>query len=631
MSACCSHCSHEDNHEHGHHHHEHGSGGSLGIRLVLAVVLLLVVNFMELGHGIKVCLYIAAYIVAGYEVLYQAIKGVFHGDMLNENFLMTIASAGAFALGDMNEAVSVMVFFGIGELLQEKAVQRSRQDIAKLMDIRPDSASVKRTGGVEIVAPEQVQVGELIVVKPGEKIPLDGVVQQGESLLDTVALTGESVPRIAFVGVEVYSGSVNLNGVLEIQVTKIFAESTVSKILKMVESAQNKKSQSEKFITKFAAYYTPLVVIVAGVVAVLPPALGFGDFATWLYRALTFLIVSCPCALVVSIPLSFFAGIGSAARQGILIKGANYLEALNNVDTVIFDKTGTLTKGVFEVVDIVTTPGYARNDILAWAASLEQYSLHPIAQAIMLANQHSLHTISEVCETAGKGISAVSEDGKLYVGNASFLAEIGLENLPSFEHTAVYVAVEKQFVGAILLADLPKEGAVNAMSALRECGIKHLKMFTGDNKAIAHKVATQLNIEYAAEMLPQDKVSQLEEFMQHKDGGGTTMFVGDGINDAPVITRADVGVAMGGVGSDAAIEAADVVIMNDDVSKLAVAFKVARQTRSIVSQNIVFALGIKVAVMLLAFLGMASMWSAIFADVGVAVLAVLNAVRILKV
>lgn len=629
MSECC--CGHQHAHDHSHEHGEHGGLKLLLVRLLIALIILAVVNLYQFDRILELSLFVVAYLLAGYEVLKFAIQGILNRELFNENFLMTVASLGAFALGDMSEAVAVMIFFGVGELLQGMAVERSRNSISELMDIRPDYANLKIDGNIQTVSPEQVTVNDIILVKPGEKIPLDGKVVMGESFIDTRALTGESVPRRVSVGQEVYAGTINTNAVLEIQVGKIFAESTASKILELVEHAQEKKSLSEKFITKFARYYTPAVVGVAVLVACLPPLLGYGTFDVWLYRALTFLIVSCPCALVVAIPVSFFGGIGGAARHGILIKGGNYLEALNSVDTVVFDKTGTLTEGVFEVVDIYAEPGFADSEVLQIAASAEVHSTHPIAKAILSANQQSLSEISSVQEYAGSGLQANIGDMPVHVGNSKLMSQIGITDLPTFAQTTVYVAINKKFAGYILIADKEKPGISKTLAELRSVGIKHIKMLTGDNQAVAKALADKLHIDYSAGLLPQDKVTELENLMAAKDSEHKVIFVGDGINDAPVITRADIGVAMGGIGSDAAIEAADVVIMNDDVGKLATALKIARKTRSIVNQNIALALGIKLAVMLLAFIGYTSMWAAIFADVGVALMAIANAVRAMRV
>lgn len=626
MSNCC--CGHE--HAHTHTHDEHSGLRLLLIRLVAALVILFLAAFEFFTPEVSTGLFVVAYLLAGYEVLKFAIQGILNRELFNENFLMTIASLGAFALGDMSEAVAVMIFFGVGELLQGLAVQRSRQNISQLMDIRPDYANLKINGEITTVAPEQVAIGDIIFVKPGEKIPLDGQIVSGESFIDTRALTGESVPRRAIVGESVYAGTVNTSALLEIKVSKLFAESTVSKILQLVESAQDKKSQSEKFITKFARYYTPAVVGVATLVAILPPLLGLGEFSVWLYRALTFLIVSCPCALVVAIPVSFFGGIGGAARHGILVKGGNYLEALNNLDTIVFDKTGTLTKGVFEVVKIHAEPGFTEQEVLRLAASAEAHSTHPIATAILAANDQPLDEVTAVVEHAGSGVQAQTNSLMLHVGNARLLATLAINALPQFSSTTVYLAVNGQFAGYLLISDRIKPDVERSLQELRRLGIKHLKMLTGDNEQVAKELATTLNIDYRAELLPQDKVSELEQVLA-QNPNGKVAFVGDGINDAPVITRADIGIAMGGIGSDAAIEAADVVIMNDDIGKIATALKVAHKTRRIVKQNIVFALGVKLGVMLLAFIGYTSMWAAIFADVGVALLAIANAVRAMNV
>lgn len=628
MSSNC--CGHDHSHAHTHTHDVDSSLKSLLLRLVVALILLAVAYFEYFGQTISWWLFVVAYLLAGYEVLKFAVQGILNRELFNENFLMTIASLGAFALGDMSEAVAVMIFFGVGELLQGLAVQRSRQNISQLMDIRPDYANLKLDGAISTVAPEQVKINDIIVVKPGEKIPLDGQIISGESFVDTRALTGESVPRRAKVGESVYAGTINTSSLLEIKVSKVFAESTVSKILQLVESAQDKKAPSEKFITKFARYYTPAVVGVATLVAVLPPLFDFGDFSTWLYRALTFLIVSCPCALVVAIPVSFFGGIGGAARHGILIKGGNYLEALNNIDTIVFDKTGTLTQGVFEVVQVSAAEKFTEREVLRLAASAEIHSTHPIAKAILSANKEPLDELLQVSEHAGNGIEAQTASRRLHVGNARLMANLQIDNLPTFAQTTVYIAVDGKFAGYILIADRVKDGVANNLSLLRQLGIKHLQMLTGDNEQVAKELANTLNIDYRANLLPQDKVSELENIMQ-KSGSGKVAFVGDGINDAPVITRADIGIAMGGIGSDAAIEAADVVIMNDDIRTISTALQIARKTRSIVKQNIILALSIKIFVMILAFIGYTSMWAAIFADVGVALMAIANAVRAMNV
>lgn len=618
-SSCCG-------HEHAHTHNEQSNLKLLLIRLIAALLILFLAALEFFAPPFSLWLFAIAYLLAGYEVLKFAIQGIFNRELFNENFLMTIASLGAFALGDMSEAVAVMIFFGVGELLQGLAVQRSRQNISQLMDIRPDYANLKINGETKTVAPDQVGIGDIILVKPGEKIPLDGHILSGDSFIDTRALTGESVPRRATIGSIVYAGTINSTALLEIKVSKLFAESTVSTILRLVESAQDKKSPSEKFITKFARYYTPAVVGVASLVAIIPPLLGLGEFSVWLYRALTFLIVSCPCALVVAIPVSFFGGIGGAASHGVLIKGGNYLEALNSVDTIVFDKTGTLTQGVFEVVKVSAQLGFTEQEVLRLAASAEVHSTHPIALALVSANKQPLEKLLHVIEHAGGGVQAQTQSLTIHAGNARLLATLNIIDLPQFNNTTVYLAVNGQFAGYIIIADRIKPGVERSLQELRNLGIKNLRMLTGDNEQVAKELANTLKIDYRAELLPQEKVEALEVIMQ-QNPSGKVAFVGDGINDAPVIMRADIGIAMGGIGSDAAIEAADVVIMNDDISKISTALKVAYKTRRIVKQNIVFALGVKLGVMLLAFVGHTSMWAAIFADVGVALLAIANAVR----
>ncbi|MEG1778944.1 MAG: heavy metal translocating P-type ATPase, partial [Oscillospiraceae bacterium] len=526
----------------------------------------------------------------------------------------------------------VMIFYGVGELLQNMAVARSKNNITKLMDIRPDFANLKTANGIKIVSPEEIQTGDIILVRAGEKIPLDGIVVSGQAFVDTMALTGEAVPRRTSIGDDVYSGTLSTDGLLEIKVTKLFYESTVSKVLELVQNASSKKAESEKFITKFARYYTPIVVFTAIAVAVVPPLFGLGAFSVWLYRALCFLIISCPCALVVSIPISFFGGIGGAAKQGILVKGGNYLEALNNVDTIVFDKTGTLTQGVFKVTEIAPINGVSEEHLLNLAATAEFHSTHPIAKSILSACTTEIHPALSITEKAGFGIIATTQDAVIYAGNAKLMADIGIINLPSFTKTAVYIAMNKKYMGYILISDEMKSSTAQALLQLKALGVKTLVMFTGDSQSIAKDVASKLCLDdYHAGLLPQDKVSQLEKLMTGNRKNKTTVFVGDGINDAPVLTRADIGIAMGGIGSDAAIEAADIVIMNDDISKIATAIKVAAKTRHIVTQNIIFALGVKLIIMLLSFFGITSMWFAIFADVGVALIALLNALRAMKI
>ncbi len=579
-------------------------------------------------------LYIFAYVLAGFEVNYHALKNVLKGKFFDENFLMSIASLGAFYIGEWNEALGVMIFYGIGEYLQSLAVARSRRNIEELMDICPDIAHLKTLDGIKDVAPESVAVGDILIVRPGEKIPLDGEVIKGESFADTMALTGESVPMRIAEGSEVLSGSINMNSLIEVKVQKTFNNSTVAKILDLVQHAAAKKARSEKFITKFAKYYTPLVVMLAVLVAFVPPFFFEVPFENWLYRALTFLIISCPCALVLSIPIAFFGGIGASARAGILVKGGNYLETLNDIDTLVVDKTGTLTKGVFHVQKVHGI-GISDEDLLQLAASAEAHSTHPIAKSILAANKKPVKECLSVTEIAGKGIIAqIGEEEKsdeIRIGNKHFLAEIGIENLESFTQTAVYIAKNNIYLGYILIADEVKENVKESLIEARKNGIKKIVMLTGDNKNIAQALAKDLGIdEVKADLLPHEKVYELEKIMQEKgQSKAKTAFVGDGINDAPVLSRADIGIAMGGIGSDAAIEAADVVLMNDELSKVAISLNIARKTRQVVIQNIIFALGVKAVVMILALYGITSIWFAIFADVGVALIAIANAMRVM--
>jgi Cd2+/Zn2+-exporting ATPase len=590
--------------------------------------------FLQLDATARLLVFLASYILIGGEVVWQAIKNIPHGHIFDENFLMSLASIGAFAIGEYPEAAAVMLFYQIGESFQERAVARSRQAITSLMDIRPDFAVLP---GGEKVDPVGVKVGEIIIVRPGEKIPLDGVVIEGNSALDMTALTGESLPREVSAGSEVLSGSVNQSGLLTIRVDKVFGESTVSKILRLVENAEQKKAPVENFITKFARYYTPAVVGAAVLLAVLPPLLiSEAVFTDWLYRALTFLVVSCPCALVVSIPLSFFAGIGAASQNGILIKGGNYLDALNNASTVVFDKTGTLTKGVFSVTQILPAEGWTAEKLLEVAAHAELYSNHPIAVSIRQAYGKNLDSarLTQYAEIAGQGIK-IKFDGKtVLAGNAKMFAAEKV-SLPDSafsgqpDGTVIYLAVDQKLAGTIVIADAIKPDSRQAVAELNKLGIQNIIMLTGDNKNSAERIAAALGItKVYAELLPQEKVERLEALSQ---SGGQTIFVGDGINDAPVLAASDVGVAMGGVGSDAAIEAADIVLMTDEPSKLPAALRIARLTRHIVWQNIIFALGVKAAILILSALGQAGMWFAVFGDVGVCFLAILNALRIMLV
>jgi Zn2+/Cd2+-exporting ATPase len=615
--------------------HAHAQPESLKpfiIRLASSFVLTLIFAFVAFPTAVTVIGFAVAYLLAGYEVLLYAGRNILKGQVFDENFLMALASLAAFAMGDRPEAVAVMIFYGIGEVLEDLAVTRSRSNIAELMDIRPDYANLKDGAELRKVSPEEVMVGQIIVVRPGEKIPLDGKVLHGESFVDTKALTGESVPRKVREESMVLSGAVNLDGLLEIGVTKVYGDSTVSKILELVENASNKKAKSEQFITKFAKIYTPVVVGIALLVSILPPLLGIGTFSEWVYKGISFLIISCPCALVISIPVGFFGGIGGAARHGILVKGGNYLEALNGVDTIVFDKTGTLTEGVFQVTSIRPEVGVTQEELLRTAATAEVLSTHPIARSILSAYGQPVEGPREMNEKAGFGVSAQTKDGLLFAGNRRLMETIGIVDLPEFADTTVYIANGNQYLGYLLISDRIKDGAAEALKKLKQRGIKRLIMLTGDSRPIAEEVAAALGIdEVRAELLPQDKVEEFEKILAAATSKGKVAFVGDGINDAPVLARADIGIAMGDVGSDAAIEAADVVIMNDNLGSIDLALKVAAKTRTIVLQNIVFALGIKTLIMVLAFLGITTIWFAIFADVGVALLAILNAVRALNV
>ncbi|MBR4291393.1 MAG: cadmium-translocating P-type ATPase [Oscillospiraceae bacterium] len=581
----------------------------------------------------RLWLLIAAYGILGYDVVGSAVRNLVKGHVFDENFLMSLSSIGAFCIGEYPEAVAVMLFYQVGEFFQDLAVHRSRKSISQLMDIRPDTATVKRNGTLLTVSPEDVAEGEWIVVKPGEKIPLDGVVLLGDSMVDTRALTGESVPRSVHPMDEVLSGCVNETGMLTIRVTKPYGESTVSKIIDMVENAASRKAPTENFITSFARVYTPAVVILAALLAVLPPMLFGAPWAEWIRRAFVFLVVSCPCALVLSVPLTFFGGIGAASRHGILVKGSNYLEALNKVDTVVFDKTGTLTKGVFKVTQILPAEGITGEQVLESAALAEQFSTHPIAASILAAYGKPLFGgLSAYQEIPGHGLEVKSTTGTILVGNTKLMERNRIPFVPcDGVGTKVYVAVDHMYWGCILIADEVKADSKAAMAALRKAGVQKLIMLTGDNESVGKAVAEELGLdECYTQLLPHEKVAAVETLDKAKRSGRKLAFVGDGINDAPVLARADIGIAMGGLGSDAAIEAADVVLMTDEPMKLAEAMQLAGQTRKIVMQNIVFALGIKAVFLLLGAMGMVGMWLAVFADVGVALLAVLNAMRILK-
>ncbi len=603
--------------------------------LIYLVAILASRTIPDLNGNIELVLFLIAYFIIGGSIVKAAVKNIGHGQIFDENFLMSIATIGAFLIGEYPEAVAVMLFYQVGEWFQSYAVGRSRKSIAELMDIRPDYANVLRGGEAREVSPEEVATGETILIKPGERIPLDGMVTKGASSLDTMALTGESVPRDVAESEEVISGCVNLSGVLEVKVNKIYGESTVAKILELVENAGSKKSEAEHFITKFARYYTPVIVICAVLLAFIPPLFLGGGFTTWIYRALSFLVISCPCALVISIPLSFFGGLGGASRAGILVKGSNYLEALSDAEIVVMDKTGTLTKGTFAVTKLVPQMGVAEGALLETAAYAESYSNHPISKSLLAAYQKDVDKslLSDVEEIAGHGVSAVLSGGRVYAGNAKWMERQQIQVGEAEEAgTIIHVAREKEYLGYIVIADEIKSDAKQAVDGLKAVGMKHIVMLTGDQKKAADRVAGELGIEEVhAELLPKDKVDQVERLFEVKSEKGRLIFVGDGMNDAPVLARADIGIAMGGLGSDAAIEAADVVIMTDEPSKIVKAIQISKRTLVIVKQNIVFAIGVKVLILLLAAVGFATMWAAVFADVGVAVIAILNAMRAMRV
>ncbi len=576
--------------------------------------------------------FLASFLLVGYRVLWKSLRNIRNGQIFDENFLMSVAAIGAFCIGECAEGAAVMIFYSVGEFFQDLAVDRSRKSISELMDIKPDYANRMTPDGEERVNPHQVHIGDIILVKPGERVPMDGVVFRGSSMLDKRALTGESVPQHVEQGSEVLSGSINLNGLLQIEVTKEFGDSTVSKILNLVENASANKSETEHFITKFARIYTPVVMLAAAAISLIPPLFsGFSDFSFWLYKGLTFLVISCPCALVISIPLGFFGGIGGAARNGILMKGSNYLEGLHEVDTIVFDKTGTLTKGSFEVVDILPEQGFSQEEVLQYAAYCESASNHPIALSVCKAYQGEIHKeqLSSYEEIAGHGVRILWNGRQVLAGNEKWMQQEGISFSES-EEAAVYIAVDGVAAGRILIADRIKSDTADAIKQLKKCGIRQTVMLTGDSQRVAKAVGREAGIdEVRSDLLPQDKVALLQQIMQ-QNHVGKTAFVGDGINDAPVLKTADIGIAMGGVGSDAAIEASDIVLMTDEISKIVTAKKIAAKTRRIVMQNIIFALGMKGLILILTVFGIGNMWGAVFADVGVAFLAVFNSLRCLK-
>ena len=606
----------------------------LAVGAVVYAIGMALTVFAKLPTLAELAFLIVAYVILGWDVVWQAVKNITRGQVFDEHFLMSVSTIGAFAIGEYPEAVAVMLFYQVGEFFQSLAVKRSRKSISDLMDIRPDSATVKRNGVLQVVSPESVAVGEIIVVKPGEKIPLDGIVVDGESMLDTKALTGESVPRSIRKGDEALSGCINQSGLLTLKVTKSFGESTVSKIIDLVENASARKAPTENFITTFARYYTPVVVGMAAVLAIIPPLVLGGGWSEWLRRGFVFLIVSCPCALVISIPLTFFGGIGAASKRGVLVKGSNYLEALNKVSVVVFDKTGTLTKGVFEVANIIPAAGYQKEQVLEYAAQAESYSNHPIAKSILATYGKPIDQkqFSGFEEISGHGISVTVQGKKVLAGNSKLMESEKIAYAAcDAAGTKFYVAADGSYVGCILIADEVKPDSKCAIAELKKIGVEKTVMLTGDDERIGKSVADELGLDaYYAQLLPDQKVEKLEMLDKQKRQGSKLAFVGDGINDAPVLARADVGIAMGGLGSDAAIEAADVVLMTDEPSKLVEAIDVAKATKRIVMQNIVIALGIKSVFLVLGALGMAGMWEAVFGDVGVTIIAVLNAMRILK-
>lgn len=607
-----------------------------GIKIIIALILFFIALIVDFGNiWMNNILYILAYAMVGIEIVIKAFKNIIKGKVFDENFLMAVATIGAFVIGELPEAVAVMLFYKVGELFQSYAVSKSRKSISNLMDIRPDFANVERNKDVEKVKPENVKIGEIIIIKPGEKVPLDGIVVEGNSSLDTKALTGESLPKDVKENEEVLSGFINLNGVIKVKVTKEYGESTVSKILDLVENASNKKSKSENFITKFAKYYTPIVVITALILAIVPPLIiKDAVLSDWIYRALSFLVVSCPCALVISIPLSFFGGIGGASKMGVLIKGSNYLEALSNTEIVVFDKTGTLTKGVFEVQK-VAPEGISKEELLEVTAYSEHYSNHPIAISIKNAYGREIdeEKIINTNEIPGFGIMAKIEDKEILVGNEKLMNEnkISFSKCDSIG-TILYVAIDKKYAGYIVIADKIKDDSKDTIKLLKKNNIKQTVMLTGDRKKVGEEVAKELGIDKVyTDLLPDGKVKKVEELLTSRAQKGKLIFVGDGINDAPVLAISDIGVAMGGLGSDAAIEAADVVIMTDEPSKLVNAIKLSKRTMRIVKENIIFAIFVKVLVLVLSALGVATMWEAVFADVGVSIIAIINALRALRV
>ncbi len=607
-----------------------------GIRIIISLILFLIAMIINFSNEmINNIIFIISYIIVGFEILRKAVRNITRGKVFDENFLMSVATIGAFAIGEFPEAVAVMLFYQVGELFQQYAVDKSRKSISNLMDIRPDFANIEKDGDIKKVDPDEVKIGDIIIVKPGEKIPLDGIIVDGDTSVDTKALTGESLPQDVKENDEVISGCINLTGAIKVKVTKEYGESTVSKILDLVENASSKKSKSENFITKFAKYYTPIVVIIAIFLAVLPPLLIESEaFSTWIYRALSFLVVSCPCALVISIPLSFFGGIGGASKMGILIKGSNYLEQLSNANTFVFDKTGTLTEGVFEVQKIQPVD-ITENELLRITAHAENYSNHPISTSVKNAYGKKIDEkiILDTEELSGRGISAKIEDKDVLVGNEKLMKENNIEFEKCTEvGTVLYVAIDKKFVGYIVIADKIKKDSKDAIQKLKKIGIKQTVMLTGDRKNVGEYVAKEIGLDKVyTELLPDGKVTKVEELLKEQSENDKLAFVGDGINDAPVLAISDIGIAMGGLGSDAAIEAADIVLMTDEPSKIVDAINLSKRTMRIVKENIVFAITVKILVLILSAFGISTMWTAVFADVGVSIIAIINALRVLRV
>ena len=604
-------------------------------KLVIGVIPLILALSIEFANWLKVTLFLVSYIIIGKDVLKKAVNNISKGQIFDENFLMGIATLGAFAIGEYPEGIAVLLFYQVGELFQDMAVHRSRKSIADLMDIRPDFANIKKGDEIIKVSPTEVEPGDIIIIRPGEKVPLDGIIVEGESSMDTSALTGESAPRDVKVGDEVLGGFINNNGLLSVKVSKPFGQSTVSKILELVENAGSKKAPTEKFITRFARYYTPIVVFSALFIAIVPPlVVANQSFSQWIYRALVFLVVSCPCALVISIPLGFFGGIGGASRHGILVKGGNYLEAMTEIDTVVFDKTGTLTKGVFDVTEINPAPGITKDELLYYGAIAESQSTHPIAVSIINAYGGGInnHQIKSYKEIPGHGIVVDTDEHEILAGNLALMEQKNIDcQRVDTTGTVVYIAVDGKYAGNIIVADKIKDDSKKAIEALKALGVRTIAMLTGDTKEVGEKVAKKLGLDAVyTQLLPQHKVEKLEMLEKQKGSKGKLVFVGDGINDAPVLARADIGIAMGGLGSDAAIEAADIVLMTDEPYKLVKAIEISRKTKRIVWQNIVLALAVKGIVLLMGAVGAATMWEAVFADVGVALIAVLNSMRAAK-